>query len=353
MEAVRPTSLPRYGEDHESFRFSVRRLIQAKVVPHLDDWRASRQVPSHLLQALGDQGFLGTDIPEDLGGSGTGDPRFTAVLVEEVVAAGATGLAVVLAQHCGVAAPAALRLPDGDLRTTAVMRAAVGEALLVPLVLDMRLEAHGVPGASAADYFVAIQADPEDGPRTRILARDAADVTAGPAPLGGRESGLGDVRLKPASFTGTPSNPDFLLLRRDADLWTAVVAVAGARHALELARSYVTERTVFGRPLSTLENTRLRLAELGAQVTVMQGFITHCLDALADGALSAVDAAAARMGASDAFDRAADQSLQLHGGYGYMREYAVSHAYADARFLRQCAATSGDPRSVLTSALAL
>jgi acyl-CoA dehydrogenase len=349
------TSPPLYGEDHESFRSSVRRLVQGEVLPHLDDWRASRQVPPNLLQTLGDQGFLGTDIPEDLGGSGTGDPRFTAVLVEEVVAVGATGLAVVLAQHCGVAVPAALRLPDGDdeLRATAVMRAAAGEALLVPVVLDGQFEANGVPGASLADYFVAIQCDSKDEPRAGILARGAADVAAGAAPLGGRESGLGDVRFKSASLTAAVKNPDFLLMRRDVDLWAAVVAAAGARNALELARSYVIERKVFGRPLSSLENTRLRLAEVGADVSVIQGFISHCLDRLADGTLSAVDAAAARIAASDTFDRAADQALQLHGGYGYMREYPVSHAYADARFLRQCAATAGDPRPVLASALAL
>lgn len=350
---VNPAAVPRYGEDHESFRASVQRLLATEAVPHLTEWRASGQVPSSLMQSLGQYGFLGTGIPEDFGGGGTGDPLFTAVLIEEIVAVGAIGLALVLAQHCGVAMPAALRLPDSDMRTTAVTHGAAGQALLVPLLLDGVLEAHGVPGASVADYVLVAHRAPDGQARAGLLARRDVGVVSGAVGLGGRESGLGDLRLTSAALAAAIPDPDPALIRRDADLWTAVAAAAGARYALALAVSYVTEREVFGRPLSVLQNTQMRLAEIGAQAHVIQGFVNRCLGQLAVDTLSAVDAAAARVGATEAFDRAVDQSLQLHGGYGYIREYPVSHAYADARFLRQAAATIGDPRPLLASAMGL
>ncbi|MBP2389392.1 acyl-CoA dehydrogenase [Aeromicrobium fastidiosum] len=308
-------------------------------------------MPAELFRTLGDQGFLGTDVPDDLGGSGTGDPRFTAVLVEEVVAAGAIGLAVVLAHQCGVAVPAVLRLPEGDHRTTTIRRVAAGEDLLIPLLLDGGDRGLGVPGAAGAGFFVVVQSGPDGEAGVSLVARDAVEVTAGSASLGGLEAGLGDVRL--AVPAATVDGSEVERVRRDVDLWTAVVSAAGARHALELGRAYVVERKVFGRPLSSLENTRLRLAEVGARIGVVQGFVTRCLDELADGTLSGVAAATARMEATRAFDRAVDQSLQLHGGYGYMREYPISHAYADARFVRQSAAASSDPRLVLADALGL
>lgn len=353
MDPTSPTLPPWYGEDHESFRASVRRLVAGEVTPRLEDWRAARTVPADLLQALGEQGFLGTNVPEEFGGSETGDPRFTAVLVEELAAAGATGLATLVAHQCGVAVPALLRMPQGALRATTVARVAAGEALLVPVVLDESLEAQGVVGALAADAFVVLYPGPDGGARAALLGLDAVDVSAGPPPLGGRESGLADVRLRPELLSASAVDPDPSLVRRDADLWAAVVAAAAGRRSLELALHYVAERRVFGQPLSRMENTRMRLAELKVQLSLVQRYVSHCLDRLGDGTLSAVEAAAARMAATDACDQAADQSLQLHGGYGYMREYPVSHAFADARFLRQSAAAFGDPRSVVVAALAL
>jgi acyl-CoA dehydrogenase len=345
---------PGYGEDHDTFRASVRRLLKAEVVPHLDDWRGAGAVPETLALSLGDQGFLSTSIPEDLGGGGTDDPRFVAVLVDETVAIGATGLALVLANHCGVCIPAMLRLPDSDFRTQALAGAASGSALAAPMLLDGARQSRGVPGAMTAGYFVVSRVDPGEERTVGLHPRDVVEVQAGPPGLGGLESASGDVRFTPASLAEAPTvSDDDDLVGRDFDLWSAVVAAAGARRALELALAYVGERKVFGRPLSDFENTRFRLAEVTAELGVIESFVSTCLDQVADGTLSRANAAAVRMVAGGACDRAVDQSLQLHGGYGYMREYPIAHAYGDARFVRQAAATMGDPRPVLASAIGL
>jgi acyl-CoA dehydrogenase len=345
---------PRYEEDHEAFRASVQRVLESEVVPHLDGWRAAGRFPEQLALLLGEQGFLGTTIPEELGGGGVDDPRFIAVLVEEAVTVGATGLALVLAHHCGVCVPALLRLPDGEARSAALRGAATGDLLAAPVVLDGRLESQGVPGASVADVFVVSRTGPEGRRTIGLPPRGMAEVEEVARSLGGLEAGTADVRFTRAALdTGPVTKDESHEFGRDLDLWTAVVAAAGAQQALELAVTYVGDRKVFGRPLAEFENTRLRLGEVAAEIMTVRMVVDLCLAKLIGGTLAETDAAVARMVAVGAYGHAVDQALQLHGGYGYMREYPISHAYGDARFLRQAAATTGDPRTVVASAIGL
>jgi len=347
------TDRPRYEEDHEAFRGSVRRVLESEVVPYLDEWRAEGRIPERIPLFLGEQGFLGTAIPESLGGGGVDDPRFAAVLVEEVMAVGATGLALVLAYHCGVCVPALLRMPEGEARAAALLGAATGEILAAPLVLDDRLESHGVPGASLAGAFLVSSIAPE-GRTVGLPPRGVAEVAVEARTLGGLEAGTADVRFTQVALeTGVICRDDDREFGRDIDLWTAVVAASGARRALELALIYVRDRKVFGRPLAEFENTRFRLAEVAAEATTVGAVVNRCLDELVDGNLAASDAAVARMAAVAAYEHAGDQALQLHGGYGYMLEYPVSFAYRDARFLRHAAAVTGDPRIVVAAAIGL
>jgi acyl-CoA dehydrogenase len=157
---------------------------------------------------------------------------------------------------------------------------------------------------------------------------------------------LGDVDTNTGLASATA-------LHRDLDLWFAVLALASARTATALAVDYVHARKVFGRPLAEFENTRFRLAELWAELASVTAFVDSCVHARSIGALDVADAAAARLTANRVCGEAVDQSLQLHGGYGYMREYPISHAFADARFLQVMAAAYSNPRDTLASTVAL
>jgi acyl-CoA dehydrogenase len=207
--------------------------------------------------------------------------------------------------------------------------------------------AEGVPGAALADLFVI--SVPAGG--VIVLPRDLVQVDPVVGSLGGREAAIADVRLDVSVLTGSPAVPDGQI-QRDLDLWDAVVAVAGARAALELTLSYVAERKVFGRPVAEFENTRFRLAEIAAEIEAAEAFTDSCVSALGQELLEPATAAAARLIAERVHDHATDQGMQFHGGYGYMREYPISHAFGDARFLRLSAA-SNDPRESLAAALNL
>ncbi len=114
-------------------------------------------------------------------------------------------------------------------------------------------------------------------------------------------------------------------------LGLAMAAVAGARAALDLTVAYTKERVAFGHPIAAFQNTKFRLAEIATEVEIGQVFIDRCIVALNDGVLTAEEAAMAKWWCTELQKRTVDTCLQLHGGYGYMREYPIAHAYTDAR----------------------
>lgn len=346
MELVRRTG---YDEDHDDFARSVRRFLGDHVVDQLDGWRADGRFGRGLFREAGEQGYLGITVPEELGGAGIDDPRFSAVLVEEVAATGAAGLALVVARQLGVVLPA-LSAVSGSSDEVAGLVAglAAGELVGCVAVLTPEHRSSGVAGASVADVFVVVD-DARPG-RFLVLGRDDLDIA--PARLlGGTDAATADVVVSSAVLDRTWH--DAPGLAASIDLWDAVVSLGAARAAFDLTVDYVQDRAVFGRKLATFENTRFRLAEVGAELTAARGLVDSALSGLAGGELVPALAAAVRIVAANVHDRAVDQGMQLHGGYGYMREYPIAHAFGDARFLRTASAATSEPRAVLASALGL
>ena len=111
----------------------------------------------------------------------------------------------------------------------------------------------------------------------------------------------------------------------------AAGGLAGARAALDWTIEYVRERTAFGAPIGSFQNTRFTLAELASEVEIGQTFIDRCVVALNDGELSAEDAAMAKWWCTELQGRTVNRCLQLFGGYGYMNEYPIAKAFVDAR----------------------
>ncbi|MCV7102789.1 acyl-CoA dehydrogenase family protein [Mycobacterium palustre] len=334
-----------FDGDHAAFRDSVRRFIATEVAPNVDAWRDANETPRSVVAAAGEAGFLGTAVPEEFGGGGVEDFGFLAVLIEETIAAGATGLAVLWALQAGVAIPFLLDQAAAADKQRWLPGLSSGRLVAIPAPATLS----GVIAARVADALLV----PTDHGRVALVALDQPGVTITPTKpyLAGRDAGMADVTLG-----DTVTDADFAstgALHRDLDLWFAVLALASARTALALAVEYVHARKVFGRPLAEFENTRFRLAELWAEIAGQTAFVDSCVHARSVGALDLADAAAACLNAGRVCERAVDQSLQLHGGYGYMREYPISHAFADARFLQVLASAYSNPRETLASSVAL
>jgi alkylation response protein AidB-like acyl-CoA dehydrogenase len=133
----------------------------------------------------------------------------------------------------------------------------------------------------------------------------------------------------------------------------AVGAVAAARGALDRTLEYALDRTAFGRPIGTFQNSRFELARARTEVEVAQAFVDRCLQAAVAGSLTADEAAMAKYWCSEAQGRVIDACLQLHGGYGYMLEYQIARDYADARVSRIYGGTTEIMKEVIGRAMGL
>ncbi len=136
-------------------------------------------------------------------------------------------------------------------------------------------------------------------------------------------------------------------------LQIAVTAVAAAQAAIDGTVRYVKERQVFGQPVAAFQNTRYTLAELQTQVQVARVFVDKCLELVAHERLDTATASMAKYWTTDLQCRVMDECLQLHGGYGYMWEYPIARAYADARVQRIYGGTNEIMKEVISRAMGL
>jgi acyl-CoA dehydrogenase len=130
-------------------------------------------------------------------------------------------------------------------------------------------------------------------------------------------------------------------------LITAVGAAANARKAFDITRDYVMQRQVFGRPLSEQQNTQFRMAEMDAEIDMVQVYVDHCVAEHSAGRLTANMGAKAKMLTSEVEWKMVDLGVQLHGGAGYMDEYPISRMFTDARVHRILAGSSEIMRLII------
>jgi acyl-CoA dehydrogenase len=307
-------------EERRDFRESVHRLLQAESGPAPDT--------GHLLALAGRHGFLGPRIAEEFGGGGVDDPWFTAILIEEAMGLGLTALALSVALGIGVAAPLIADFGTADQRSQWLPGLADG-SLRVAVAGDRC----GVVGGGDASLLLYGDAD---GHADTVIAMPVAAVAFMPSSDPLQIAGLPSVDLVLDGLPPGPLLPAAPMLG-DHDLWLAVLALGGARAALAWTEAYTRERQVFGRPVASFENTGVVLAELTAAILTTQSFVDCCLDARGHGRLDRQRSAAAVITAVGVHAAAVDHGLQFHGGYGYMREYPISTAFADAAVIRRLA----------------
>jgi alkylation response protein AidB-like acyl-CoA dehydrogenase len=164
-----------------------------------------------------------------------------------------------------------------------------------------------------------------------------------------------DVRVPVANLLGEEGRAFAHLVDRlpQERLGIAVAGVAGAAAALAMTLAHVKSRTAFGQPIGSFQNSRFTLATLATEVDIAQHYVDDCIRALNDRELTAVDAAKAKWWCTELQGRAVDAGLQLHGGYGYMTEYPIARAYADARITRIYGGTTEIMKEVIGRDLGL
>jgi alkylation response protein AidB-like acyl-CoA dehydrogenase len=355
-----------FDDEHELFRDSVRSFIAKELAPHHEAWERAGIVDRDLFTKAGAQGFLGMSVPEALGGGGVADFRYNVVIAEEVQRAGVNAAGLGWTLHNDICLPYFLTLTTeeqqrrwlpgicaGELITAIAMtEPGIGSdlaSMTTTAVLDGdRYIVNGsktfiTNGINADLVITAVKTDPSQrhsGMSLLVLergmpgfergrnlekvgmhAQDTAELffTDVPVPVSNR---LGD------EGSGFRSLVTKLPQER---LSIGVTGVAAARQALDTTLEYVKERTAFGQPIGSFQNSRFRLAEMATEIEIAQTFVDRCVLALNAGELTAEEAAMAKWWCTELQKRVVDTCVQLHGGYGYMLEYPIARAYADAR----------------------
>ncbi|WP_295549260.1 acyl-CoA dehydrogenase family protein [uncultured Pseudacidovorax sp.] len=375
-------SLPRrvFSEDHEAFREQVRRFVAQEIAPFHRAWEAEGAVPRALWLKAGALGLLCPTVPECWGGVG-GDYLHSAVVLEELAYAHAPGPGFAI--HSEMAAPYILNFGSDAQKRAWLPRLVSGEAIagiamtepsagsdLHAIRTRARRDGAGfrltgqkvfISNGQLADVFI-VAAKVEGSDAMSLFLIDAAleGVRRGRKldKLGHHaqdtsELFFDDVALPETALLGHDGQGFRYLMKGLARerLTICVTCQARAEAVLRETVAYAAQRQVFGSALSELQNTRFVLGAVQADLTAGRALIDRLLQEHADGALDAATAAGAKLWVTEALGRTVDACLQLHGGWGYMNEYAVARAYADARVERIAGGSSEIMKEIVARTL--
>jgi alkylation response protein AidB-like acyl-CoA dehydrogenase len=357
-----------YDDDHLAFGEAVRTFISKEMLPDYMSWEADGLAPREIFTAAGRNGFLGMQIPEQYGGGGVDDFRFNQILDEEIMLAGVGAAGLGISLHNDICLPYFLHYCTDEQKQRWLPGIASGE-----LITAIAMTEPGA-GSDLAGIRTSGVADGDDlivnGSKTFITnginsdlviaaVRTSPDKYKGltlvvvergmPGFERGRnleklglhsqdtaELSFTDVRVPRANVLGQVGDGFLSLVSNlpQERMSIAIASVAGARAALGWTIDYVRERKAFGSSIGSLQYSRFVLAEVATEVDIAQAYVDRCVNALTEGDLTVEDAAKAKWWCTELQGRVTDKCLQLHGGYGYMLEYPIARAYADARVTR-------------------
>lgn len=327
-------------------------------------------------------------VPERYGGSGVEDFRFNVVIGEEAALAEVGGFHLGLTLHNDVCVPYLLAYATEEQRERFLPAVASGETILAIAMTEpasgsdlagirttaLRSGDHYVlngaktfitNGINADLVIVAAKTDPSERHRGLSLLLVERDMDGfergrnldkiGQHSQDTAELFFNEVAVPAANLLGVEGEGFRYLVSNLAQerLSIAIGALANARGGFAHTLEYVRGREAFGQPISSFQNTRFQLAECHAEIEVLQSYLDRCVEALCAGELSPQDAAIAKWWCTEVQGRVLDRCVQLHGGYGYMAEYPVARAWADARATRIFGGTNEIMREIIGRSLGL
>jgi alkylation response protein AidB-like acyl-CoA dehydrogenase len=374
-----PTSI--YDENHDLFRNAVRNFIADEMTPHFDEWEKAGIMDREVYAKAGRHGFVGFNMPESHGGGGSSDFRFNAVVSEELAYAGMGGAGNGIGLQNDIVSPYFVAYCTDEQKDRWWPGIASGEKILAIAMTEPGTgsdlasiattavadgDEYVVNGAKTfitnginSDLIVTVVRTGEgrDGLSLLVIERGMAGFERGRNldKIGQKSADTAelfftDVRVPKSNLLGQEGKAmeylSFNLAQERLSLALNGVAVAEA--AVQWTVDYVKERTAFGQPIAAFQNTKFVLAECATEVTVARAFMDRCIvDHVEDG-LSAADAAKAKLFATELQNRITDKCLQLFGGYGYMSEYPIGVAYADARVATIYGGTSEIMKTIIS-----
>jgi alkylation response protein AidB-like acyl-CoA dehydrogenase len=386
-----------FSPDHEAFRDSFRKFVDKEIAPFHADWEEQGYVAREVWNKAGENGFLCMTLPEEYGGSGA-DKLYSVVLMEELARCGFSGIGYGL--HSEIVAPYILHYGTAEQKAKYLPKLASGEmigaiAMSEPAagsdlqgIKATAIWQEGPSGSGQSDghyllngsktfitngwhadlVIVVAKTNPAAGGKgtsLMLVERGMAGFSVGKRlkKLGMKaqdtsELFFDNVRIPAENLLGgkAQENRGFICLMEQLPwerLQIAISAVASAQAAIDWTVAYVKERKVFGQPVAAFQNTRFTLAELQTEVQVAQVFVDKCCELVCQDKLDTATASMAKYWTTDLQCKVMDECVQLFGGYGFMWEYPITRAYADARVQRIYGGTNEIMKEVITRSMGL
>ncbi|MEI6732466.1 MAG: acyl-CoA dehydrogenase family protein [Comamonadaceae bacterium] len=378
-----------FETDHETFRDSFRRFIDKEIAPFHAQWEEQGYVDRAVWNKAGENGLLCMSMPEEYGGAGA-DKLYSVVQMEELSRAGFSGIGYSL--HNEIVAPYILRYGTEAQKKSFLPRMASGE-LIGAIAMSEPSAGSDLQGIKAtaiqqsdgsyllngsktfitngwhADLVIVVaKTNPAAGAKGTsllLVERSMAGYSVGKRlkKLGLKAQDTAElffdsVRVPASHLLGGAAheNRGFICLMEQLPwerMQIAIGAVAASQAAIDWTVDYVKERKVFGQPIAAFQNTRFTLAELQTEVQVARVFVDKCMELLLADTLDTATASMAKYWCSDLQCKVMDECVQLFGGYGYMWDYPITRAYADARVQRIYGGTNEIMKEVITRAMGL
>lgn len=370
-------------EDHEAFRTQLRRFLEKEVAPHHELWAEQGNVPREIWKKAGELGFLCPMVDPEYGGAGC-DFGFAAVVTEEIARLNVTGLGFTM--HSEIVAPYIAAYATEEKKQQWLPKMVSGE-----MIGALGMTEPGTGSDVKAIKTKAVRDGDEyviNGSKTFItnghncgivvlaVSTDPAAGRKGISLIAVEEGTLGfvkgkklkkiglpaqdtselffdNVRVPVANLLGEENRGFYCLMHELAQerLALAVRAAACLEAMLEETISYTKSRQAFGKDLLEFQNTKFKLAEAKSYINMLRTFVDDCLREHLEGNLTAERAAMAKLVATETQSRLLDDMLQMHGGYGYMKEYVISRAWLDARVMRIYGGTSEVMKEIIAKGL--
>ena len=352
------------NEELIMFQDSMREFLKHEVVPNHEQWEKDGHVPKDIWLKAGENNFLGIDVPEKYGGSGIDDFRYNSVVIEEVWRAGTTCLTFSVTNDLVI--PYLLRYANEEQKERWFPKLCSGETISALAMTEpsagsdfaairttAKLDGNHyilngqktfiTNGVTSDLVIVACKTNPDAGHKGMsllVLERGMEGIERGKEfkkiGLKGQDTAelfFTDVKVPKENLLGQENQGFYYMMKNlpQERMSIAVSALAAIETVLDYTIEYCKERKAFGQPIGNFQNSRFKLAEMKTEAEIGRIYIDDCIKKLNEKRLTPEQGAMAKWWASDLQVRVADQCLQLHGGYGYILEYPIARAFADAR----------------------
>ncbi|WP_251555448.1 acyl-CoA dehydrogenase family protein [Neobacillus muris] len=378
---------PYLKEDHEIFRQSLRKFLEKEAYPFYEQWEEDRMVPRSFWRKMGEQGFLCPDVEEKYGGSGV-DWGFSVIINEELerVGSGLVGIGL----HSDIVVPYITAYGTEEQKQRWLPKCVTGEIMtaiamtepgtgsdLANIKTTAKLDGdHYIVngqktfitnGIQSDLVVVVVKTDPQAVPKHKgisllVIERDNPGFSRGrklnKVGLHCQDTAeliFEDCRVPKENLLGEEGRGFHYLMEKlqQERLLVAVCAQTASEVMLKLTMDYVKSREAFGKPISQFQNTQFKIAEMAADVQMGRAFLDQLIAEHMEGQNVVTKVSMAKWKLTDIAKRIASESMQLHGGYGYMEEYEIARRFRDIQVSSIYAGTNEIMKTIVVKNLGL